>query len=836
MSTAYCQCFSCFRKTCSLQSAEAEVSVSVTTQETASFVDANDEYVPAVSAQQTDVTTAAIQSVGELGEFLARPVRIKDYSWLEATAPGFVSDFKPWHLFLSAAQVKNKLNNYTWLKGNLHLKFVVTASPFYYGLLMAAYCPINDAVDASAGTGAYAFMLRSQRPHVMITAADSKGGEIVLPFIYPQHFVNIKSDADVQSLGIITWQILSQLRSANGVTGSGVTVQVYAWMEDVELHGPTVGLALQSKEYKEPGAVAALASNVASLASKFKTWPFVGGFAKATEIGATAVGGIASIFGFTNVPVLDAAKPVRSSPFPQLASTEIGYPVEKLTVDPKNELAIDGAPAGLRLDDELQIANWVQRESILAISSFVTSDLIDAQLFRMCVTPDLWNRETTAKYYTNYLTPLAFAAQPFKYWRGDVIVRFDFIKSKYHRGRVIASWEPLSTFGTNVSTESNAMGRAITKVLDLGAESSLEICIPYNQARPWLHMVEGYEEQYTLRGTDANPANYSSDAHNGLLTLRVLNVLTAPVATSTVDFVVSIRGAETMEFANPIPVPAWSRFEPQSRVFLEPAQTEEMGTVSGTPEHLYLATMGEAIRSFRTLMRRAVLNEVSVVTSNTTDEAMIAYWRRARFPLAPGYDPHGVHQARDYANTANFNYNWTHMTLYNYLAPCFAGVRGSMMWHFNAVNQSAAGNAPTPVRVVRSPQFTSVARGELVLTTKTGPNDARFYALSCDPEAPGAALTTTTTNQGLSVSIPNCTNALFQSTRPECTTEPFASGVIIPDEDLFTLEVVYQPKLGQSTRSAIVEKYVAAGTDLSLVYFINVPIWYQARYVPAAAL
>lgn len=835
MSTTCCQCFSCFKKTCSLQSAEAEVVVSETNAEIASFTDANDQMVATISPNVTDMTLSGLQTEGELSRFLSRPVRIATYNWLEATAPGYIGDFKPWHLYLNSTQVKSKLNNYTWFRGNLHIKFVVTASPFYYGLLMASYCPIQDAVDASAGTGTYAYMLRSQRPHVMITAADSKGGEMVLPFIYPKQFVNIKKDGDIQSLGLFTWQVLSQLRSANDVVGSGVSVQVYAWMEDVELHGPTVGLALQSDEYTEPGAISTLASSAAKIASKFTTWPLVGSFARATEVGATAIGSIASIFGFTNVPVLDAAIPVRPSPFPQLASTEIGYPVEKLTIDPKNELAIDGASASLKLEDELQISHWVQRESILNTSSFLSSDLVDAQLFRMCVTPDLWNRVPLGTHYVNYLTPLAFACQPFLYWRGDIIIRFDFIKSKYHRGRVIATWEPVATAGTNVSTVGDCMGRAITKVLDLGAESSLEITIPYNQASPWLELLPGYVSQYTLRGADVDEVNYDPDNHNGLLTLRVLNVLTAPVATSTVDFVVSIRGAENLEFAGPTALPNWSRFAPQSRVFEEPAQLETMGNTQTAPTSLYLATMGETIRSFRTLMRRSVLNEVSVLATNTTDEILNAWWIRTRFPLHPGYDPNGRHLARNNANTANVSYNWSHLTLYNYLAPCFAGVRGSMMWHLNAVNQSLGGNTPTPVRVMRAPGLT-IADGTSVLTTKTGPNDARFFALTCNQEAPGAALTTTTTNQGLSVSIPNYTNALFQSTIPGCVTNPYTAGVIIPDSDRMATEVIYHPKLGQTTRAAFVERYNAIGTDLSLIYFINVPYWYEYRFEPGAAI
>jgi len=810
--------------------------MSVSNEEIATFVDANDQHVEEYVGTETSVTISDAQQSGELANFLERPVRIYDYAWLESTAAGFVADIEPWDLLLNTSQVKSKLNNYAWFRGKLHLKFVITASPFYYGVLMASYCPIPQYVDAAAGVGTFSFMGRSQRPHVMLTAADSKGGELVVPFVYPKEYINIKERQNAKDLGIVTFQILSQLRSANGVTGSGVTVQVYAWLSDVQLQGPTVGLAMQSKSYVETGAVSTAASAVAGVASRMKAWPFVGKFAQATEIGANALGSVASLFGFTNVPVLESAMPVRSSPFPQLASTEIGYPVEKLTVDPKNELAIDGAPVNLELEDELQISSIAQRDSILNISTFNTSDLVDQQLFRMAVTPDLWNSVSTADFDTNYLTPLAFAAQPFKYWRGDIIVRLDFIKSKYHRGRVIVSWEPAATAGDNVSTATNAMGRAITSVLDLGAESSLEMRIPFNQAMPWLKMYRDYVPQYTVRGTNIDQVNYDEEYHNGLLTVRVLNVLTAPVATSTIDFIVSIRGADNIEFANPTKLPEWTRFLPQSLVFTEPAQQADLGVVSGTTDDLYKATMGEAIRSFRTLIRRSALNEVVVVPTDTTNQLAYFFLRRTRYPVPPGYCTSGFQQARNVANTANVAYNWSILHLISYLAPCFAGARGSIMWHQNAINMSAGLNTPTPVRVTRSPHSVNTASGFVVQATKTGANDARFYAVNCEHGEMGSALTTTTTNQGLSVSIPNQTPALFQSCTWNSMTTGSSAEAVVRDSDYFTTETFYYPAQGQTTRAAYIERYCAAGTDFTFVNFISVPLWYKLNAVPQPAV
>ncbi len=149
------------------------------------------------------------------------------------------------------------------------------------------------------------------------------------------------------------------------------------------------------------------------------------------------------------------------------------------------------------------------------------------------------------------------------------------------------------------------------------------------------------------------------------------------------------------------------------------------------------------------------------------------------------------------------------------------------MWHYNVFNQSAGTQTPTPVRVQR-------ATGTVGQVSKTGANDSAFWIKSATETGNGFALTSTQTQVGLSVSIPNYAHTLFTSTEAGQYSQPTGNSVTnARDIDGAELNVLLHPAQGQTTRCLTIEKYCGIGTDLSLNYFINVPVWYQYKTAPA---
>lgn len=519
----------------------------MTTQQTTQFIDTNMGsdvgYVP-----DTDyITNSDAVTSASLGEFLARPVRIANINWLESDALGIKTTINPWFLFFNDARIKYKLNNFAFIKANLKIKIVVNASPFYYGLMKAIYQPLQQFTvnRITNDTGTRYLIPYSQRPHVDIYPQLSEGAVMTLPFIWPRSWLRIYSASDFTAMGALDLIIYAILQSANGVTGQGCSVQIYAWAEDVVLSGTTLSLSLQGDEYGE-GVVSAPASTIARIAGRLKGIPVLSKFATATEIGANAVSGIAKLFGWTNVPVISDTQPYRMVPFPQFASPEIGYPTEKLTLDCKNELSVDPSVLGMPHGDELAIESLAGRESYLCYATWSTSTAVDTMIFSANVTPNLFDNDFGAVNKI-YMTPMAMVSQLFQSWRGDIIFKFKFVCSPFHKGRVRISYDP---YDITVQTAGDIGSALFNVIVDLGESRDVEVRIPFQQALAWLNVNS---DLTTKRFTTSASSLVADDTtFNGIISMKSLTLLTAPVASSTIYIMVSVKGAENLEFANPI--------------------------------------------------------------------------------------------------------------------------------------------------------------------------------------------------------------------------------------------------------------------------------------------
>jgi hypothetical protein len=143
---------------------------------------------------------ATADETADIGRFLNRPVQIATYTWLES---GFGETFfDPWTLFLSDTRVKKKIDNFMFMSMTLRVKFVINASPFYYGAMRACYQPLLD-VPTTIGSNAGKFIPCSQQPGVWILPQDQATVELELPFFYYQDWIQLTAANKVNTLGRI---------------------------------------------------------------------------------------------------------------------------------------------------------------------------------------------------------------------------------------------------------------------------------------------------------------------------------------------------------------------------------------------------------------------------------------------------------------------------------------------------------------------------------------------------------------------------------------------------------------------------------------------------------
>lgn len=816
------KCDDCCPYRCVIQSEEVLLAPTVpemnmSTEVTTSFVDANVGSIVGRANSPLDYELADAQTSSDLQSFLARPVRIVSTTWAPSDPVGVLTSVNPWSSFLNNVSIKNKLSNYAFIRGNLKLKFVVNASPFLYGSMRACYRPLwlfKDSTITSSFPSA--LMPYSQRPGVWITPAHSEGAEFTCPFIYPQSFLRTALSNDAALMGRLELVIYNSLASANGAVSS-VSVQVFAWMEDVVLAGPTTGAVLQADEYGV-GVVSAPASALAAAASDFTALPVIGRFAKATEIGASAVSNIAKLFGFTNVPVISDTQPMRNSPFPSLASAEIGYPHDKLALDAKNELSIDPAIAGLGSVDELAISTFVQKESYVTGLAWASSAAADTPLFTSLVIPQI----TIANGNVIDFTPSALVSNMFRNWRGDVIFRFKFIATPFHKGRVRISYDPQVT---NMQTTGDTGPFVTNKIIDLGAETDVEFRIPYQQALPWCYTLAS--NQTSVWSTSATPAITSTNTfHNGLISMKVLTPLTGPTTTASVGVQVFVRGAENLEFANPVSSGLdLTPFTIQSEEYYDKgsAMEDTMGVSSEASTHRALVNFGESVRSLRALMRRQNLLDVIVVPPPTANTVGVYRIEQTRFPAHYGYDPSGWNQAKGVvAPATTFNFNFVNVTPWHLIANCFLAQRGSMNWVYNPSKASLG----IVSRVTRNNLTFPGYNNGYVSGANTSANITECsYWRGMRPTNAGSSLTHTNTTSGHAVVAPSYTPFKFQSTDPVLMTNPGGASASNYDGSVYdTLAVEYPyDAVNNALTGATIERYFGIGADYTLHFFLNCP-------------
>jgi hypothetical protein len=749
-------------------------------------------------------------SSSDLQSFLKRPVRIYTGSWSTSSGAGDEFTLYPWQLFLNTLAIKNKLQNYTYLRGNLHVKVMMNASPFYYGAMLVNYTPMESFHQRTLErTNNLYFIPESQKPGVFIYPQENVGAELSLPFYYHKNFLDISSNSDVQNFGTLKGIRYTPLRSANGASGVGATYQIYAWMDDVVLAGPTTKLVLQSKDEYGNGPVSGPASTLARLAGLLKSVPLIGPYATATEVGARAVSGIAQIFGFTNVPVIDPAAPIMAQPTPQLASAQIGHVVQKMTIDPKNELTVDNGAVGFSNADELAIESFCTRQSYLTKTTWTTTSLANADLFTTSVNPAMMDVFTDVKSTRIAFTPMGLCSRMFRHWRGDIIFTFRVVSSKYHKGRLQVAFDPAVNPPVQAASD---LGPLVQNVIyDLGqAQEEFEFRVPYSAATSWLRRNNTVGPRWATNGTLIT----STSEDNGLLTLRVLTPLTAPVSTSSVDILISVRGAENIEFSNPDSsnMQLTSQWNVQSQDERMPGVEDSIIATGGDTTEIISARnrvyMGEQVRTLRHLLRR--FSYIDFVNLLGVGSGLV-YGTFTRFPPSFGPETRGIHSAAIGAG-ATVPFNLTTVTPYHLITSCFLGQRGSTQWVITSRSLDCADVRATRVGT----GIATVTPWSLI----SGVSSSVAQWRNIIDSSSGSAIMNSNNSNGLVISVPDMSGYKFHSTAP-------GMGTYVATDPASDME-----SIALSTNSTIVtdgskggfNRYFAVGTDFNVVYFMYVPL------------
>ncbi len=761
----------------------------------------------------------------ELGKFLSRPVLISTYTW--NIGVHLSQSFDPWTLLFNNVAFKKKIDNYYLFNGSLKIKIMMNASPFYYGALLASYRPhLATGPSVANGAGRQELIPYSQMPHIWMYPQGNQGGTIEAPYFAPSDYIDITSSSIVASMGRVYLNSATILRNANGLTTTGITIQVYAWAENVKLSGPTLKLALQAgDEYETDGMISGPASAVSSAASILSSVPIIGKYASAASKIAGGVAKVAKFFGFSNTAVVSSVMPFKNLPFHAFASPEISAPIEKLTLDTKNELTIDPRSVGLSGDDDMLIKNFIQRESYLAEFTWASEKVADDWLWGMAVTPNYFATDTIlTSVPVLYQTPVGHLARLFRFWKGDINIRFRFICSKYHRGRVRISYDPVG----NLASTATTTNVAFTRVFDLAKDPDVVITVPYMQSFPWSNCYTGNVTP-TLYGSGAN--NYNQPGFsNGSLSVRVFTATSAPIASADISVIVSVWAGSNFEFGNPMEAPTnITPLVPQAGIeeldtestYDKPLNVAIPGSGAYNP-NMFAVNMGEKIVSLRQLFKRTqAYLTLYPLPPGANDTVVYTQFVIPRRPVTYGYDNASSVLGPKISDGSLTGVNYCPTTWFSYMQNCFMAQRGAWNYHVNTESEQEI----SCIEIGRywGNQTNYTGQRNTISTTTTYTRYA-YPRLVKQSGGTGLSLCNQHTQVGQSISAPMYVASRYLNTVPSNTI----SGSTDEVNDRLCINLVQRFKTQgvYANTPVALSLYYHAGNDLSLIWFLCVPTLY----------
>lgn len=584
--------------------------------------------------------------VSALKDWFQRPIMLKRISWSEGSSLSTI--MYPWADYFNNSIIKDKIRGYQKFKGNLHLKFLINATPFQYSKVLVTYRPLVSHVspgysttktpnmevrDFGGGIIDYSssapdpFIPLSQRQHLELYPCQSQGGEMTLPFVWPYNWLDLsikKNDNSdtlfeaFSTLGRLSIDSFFPLRTSTTAATQPINITIFAWMTDIYLEGPTL---------QQSGPLSGPATAIADAAESMSTIPVLAPYMAPVQNIGRVTAKIAKLFGWSNPTHLAASQPVVPAPFLGLANPDLSVVGEKLTLDEKNGLSVDPRSVGIPIGvDELAFANFLSHKSFLAQTDWDMVDAPDYVLFDVRVNPCLagiTTRTTTAseiaqvdpfKSFPAYnMLPSCLIAQQFKYWKGEITYHFEVVASQLHRGRLRLTYEPAGS-----ATVDNT-GRLISRVFDLAESSKFSFTVPWQATSEFLTNVpvtgsSASDQLFSTRS--AAYAAYNPLCHNGTLRLSVMNELASTNPSADVRVLVYVDCSK-VAFAEPVDI---RRSLTGTQTSLNPAFIQQMAVFE-----VPAGSIVPSITGATSFVANIPINGVNYTAAGSSDTAYPGY-------------------------------------------------------------------------------------------------------------------------------------------------------------------------------------------------------------------
>ena len=484
-----------------------------------------------------------------LKDLFAKPQLIKTVSFATGSARfTTLATLKvPEVLLTVPLSIRNQIaRTFTFLRGDWAFRFMINATKFHVGRLMAVWVPLDTLAPSNLSAA-------SGFPNVLIDVANASPVEMKIPYFSQYAECNIAQWDDSVGLGTIYIFVLNPLQATTSVS-STVDLSIAGWVENAELRMPIdsnlSNLPVGLRETVPQGigdfltdAIGVVESSASAISNVVR-----GNGANACKDAGSLLKKIPQfVEKHPEVLRMMFDRPTdeafyRSIPMP-FSSYSHGSGAESAT-------RLSLFPKSLHVPDELQMSGHMCDSSISKIAQVPM--LVDIKNWTDSQTPGTlllewdiapWNAVGATATVGTQETYLSYVSDFFAYYRGSIRVRFDVVASQFHAGRLLFCYVP-GFVSTNAPTLEEAwMFPNVVYDLSNNPNRSFTLECPYVANLPWIDTAENT----TPAGTE------SANRHvSGWLYVYVLNALVHPDNVSlNVEINFYMSGGPDIEFVCP---------------------------------------------------------------------------------------------------------------------------------------------------------------------------------------------------------------------------------------------------------------------------------------------
>lgn len=517
--------------------------------------------------------------VHSIESFMGRPVQVDDIVWNTSAVPEtFLATIDIPRFFRAMPSKTAKMQNFQFLRGTVVLRFATNAMQFHAGRLIVYFDPFQFSSGSS--NRFQTLQYASGCSHIEVNPNAHDVVHLRIPFQGPIAYWDLVSNE--MEMGSVNVMVLNQLRTSSN--SDNVHISLSAWMEDVELKIPTsmpvrgmdtdTSRALfgarpqaQGEESvaKSSGVLSSVASGIGSVANVIGTaFPSLSHIAAPTAWIAHVTAGALRYFGLSKPSSYRAASNVMQTAGYSRSHMDGVSNAVSLTAAEDNALPVQ-ALFGTEID-EMDISYVIARPCYLDSFEWSTSTLANSIIGRVAVFPGCSRPFTSLPSgEINYSpTLLAYVANAFKMWSGDIDYRVEIVSTNFHAGRMMISYIP-GFDATSTAQGFNALANNFSWVVDISEGKEIDFTIPYMSNKPALYNLLDDRDMNYLVGKTANDIEFRRYFSNGSLEFTVLTPLVAADAA-----------------ANSIEVNVWVSSKKMS--FIHPSTSSVQPLVGGTQD------------------------------------------------------------------------------------------------------------------------------------------------------------------------------------------------------------------------------------------------------------